>query len=177
MEWAQVRGCGNSMEFYDMLFKTLPKNAKVVEVGVFYGRGLVYLAQNSDFEVYGVDCFYAAETAHHPIEVPDDNEFYKGCLRNLFGCGVQRKVTLIALPSNRAADIFEDGSLDCVFIDGNHSYEGVAQDIALWRPKVKAGGFLSGDDYIQPWGGVVDAVNEAIPGVNVMGQQTWWTQV
>jgi len=37
--------------------------------------------------------------------------------------------------------------LDFVFIDGNHEYEMVAQDIEDWWPKIKPGGFLAGHDY------------------------------
>lgn len=48
--------------------------------------------------------------------------------------------------------------VDFVFIDGNHAKEFVAQDIGLYWPKVKLGGFLSGHDYNQK--GVKSAVDE-----------------
>lgn len=41
-----------------------------------------------------------------------------------------------------------DGSLDFVYIDGNHSEEYVRQDIRLWWPKVKIGGMLAGHDIL-----------------------------
>lgn len=40
-----------------------------------------------------------------------------------------------------------DNSLDCVFIDGDHSYEMVKKDLYFWWNKVKVGGQLLGDDY------------------------------
>jgi hypothetical protein len=49
--------------------------------------------------------------------------------------------------SHEAAPLFPDGSLDFVYIDGNHSFEAVTQDLELWWPKVKAGGLFSGHDY------------------------------
>ncbi|GAG42319.1 unnamed protein product, partial [marine sediment metagenome] len=51
--------------------------------------------------------------------------------------------------------------LDFVFIDGNHSYEYVRQDITLWEPLVTAGGLVSGHDYGSKfhWG-VAKAVDE-----------------
>lgn len=49
--------------------------------------------------------------------------------------------------SEEAHQYFEDGSLDFVYIDGNHRFLNVAQDITLWLPKIKKGGILSGHDY------------------------------
>lgn len=46
--------------------------------------------------------------------------------------------------------------LDFVYIDGNHSYEFVKQDIETWFPKIKPGGLCLGDDWLDPhqgeWG-------------------------
>lgn len=56
-----------------------------------------------------------------------------------------------------------DGYLDWVYIDGNHLYEFVKQDLALSLRKVKPGGYITGDDYTEEgwWeGGVMKAVNE-----------------
>jgi hypothetical protein len=55
-----------------------------------------------------------------------------------------------------------DASLDFVFIDGDHSYEGCSADIAAWTPKLRPGGLLGGHDYSDPWPGVVRAVDEAV---------------
>jgi len=43
---------------------------------------------------------------------------------------------------------FDDGALDFVFIDANHSYDYVRQDIELWSRVVRHGGILAGDDYL-----------------------------
>jgi hypothetical protein len=50
--------------------------------------------------------------------------------------------------SNRAAaDRFKWGELDFVYIDANHEYEHVLEDVRAWAPKVRAGGIVSGHDY------------------------------
>ena len=54
---------------------------------------------------------------------------------------------LIRAYSADAVTRFEDESLDFVFIDGNHSFQYVISDIALWSRKVKKGGIISGHDY------------------------------
>lgn len=45
-----------------------------------------------------------------------------------------------------AADV-PDGSLDMAYIDGNHVYDAVLEDLAAWVPKVRSGGIVAGHDY------------------------------
>jgi predicted O-methyltransferase YrrM len=53
-----------------------------------------------------------------------------------------------------------DESLDFVYIDGNHCFDYVMQDLIEWAKKVRPGGIVSGHDYYRfRWAGVVDAVD------------------
>lgn len=61
--------------------------------------------------------------------------------------------------SVEASRLFQDGSVDFLMLDGDHSYEAVRDDIAAWLPKMRPGGVISGDDY--GWPGVTRAVSEA----------------
>lgn len=45
-----------------------------------------------------------------------------------------------------AAKDFEDGSLDFVYLDGNHEFSALAADLFAWTPKIKSGGIISGHD-------------------------------
>ena len=54
------------------------------------------------------------------------------------------------MPSVEAAGHFPEGLLDLVFVDGDHSYEGVWGDIAAWWPRVRPGGILAGHDFDHP---------------------------
>lgn len=49
--------------------------------------------------------------------------------------------------SDAAANDIANDSLDWVYIDGDHSYEGIMADLTNYYPKVKVGGYLIGDDY------------------------------
>lgn len=73
-----------------------------------------------------------------------------------FNCTIVRKFSAEA-----AADV-PDRSLDFVYIDGNHVYDAVIEDLTLWAPKVRAGGIVAGHDYRvfenKPTIHVVDAV-------------------
>ena len=59
----------------------------------------------------------------------------------------KRNVKIIKEWSIPAALQFPDEYFDFVYIDGDHSYTAVLQDLKAWGPKVKAGGFLGGHDY------------------------------
>jgi len=57
------------------------------------------------------------------------------------------RAQVVEMRSVEAADEFEGEAFDLVFIDADHSYEGVKADIEAWFPKVKEGGYISGHDY------------------------------
>ncbi|CAE8612394.1 unnamed protein product [Polarella glacialis] len=78
-------------------------------------------------------------------------------LGTLFGC----RYTLHHKLSVEAAVEFADGSVDGVFIDGLHTYEGVRDDIKAWRVKAKAGGVYMFNDYV-PGGGSFPGVEKAV---------------
>jgi len=70
-----------------------------------------------------------------------------------FNCEFVKKSSMEALED------FNDNSLDFVFIDGNHTFEYVVNDIAEWSKKVKPGGIISGHDYSNYMRGVKTAVD------------------
>jgi len=44
-------------------------------------------------------------------------------------------------------DAIDDASLDFAYIDGDHTLRGIVTDLVAMRPKIRAGGFLAGDDF------------------------------
>ena len=66
--------------------------------------------------------------------------------------------------TTEAVKEIEDESLDFVFVDADHSFEGVSQDIHDWAPKVKAGGAILGHDY--SWPTVQKALNQEFSDVS-----------
>ena len=79
--------------------------------------------------------------------------------------------TLLRMTSKDAVNQFADASVDFIFIDGNHTYEYVKQDIELWWPKVKCGGMMSGHDYGE--GGVSRAVDERFGVLRSVVDTVW----
>jgi len=61
----------------------------------------------------------------------------------------QERSVIVRKTSAEAAQDFPDRSLDFVYLDAQHQYEAIREDIALWRPKVKSGGILAGHDFTE----------------------------
>lgn len=84
---------------------------------------------------------------------------------------------IIKMDSVEAARYVADGSLDFVYIDGDHTYKGAKADIEAWAPKVRIGGIVSGDDYYDfpsGRGGVIPAVDEYVALHNIELHTTPW---
>jgi hypothetical protein len=57
------------------------------------------------------------------------------------------RAVVMRMTSLDAAAGFEDGTLDCAYIDANHELESVLADIDAWLPKVREGGVICGHDF------------------------------
>jgi len=86
-------------------------------------------------------------------------------------------VQYIYEPSVNVAKRCRKESLDFVYIDGNHNYEAVKQDIKAWWPKVKKDGIIGGHDMDAAFLGVCRAVVEFAnkKKLTIYGKQNeWW---
>lgn len=80
------------------------------------------------------------------------DEWYASCERLAKS---DSRVELMRGISEEAATKFAPGSIDWVYIDANHDYAHVMQDLDLWVPKVKSGGLVGGHDFYHQ---VTDAI-------------------
>jgi hypothetical protein len=71
---------------------------------------------------------------------------------------VEYPKNILRMDTFEAAKLFDDNSLDFVYIDTAHEYDHVSKEILAWYPKVKVGGHLAGHDIYFP--GVGQAVRE-----------------
>ena len=79
----------------------------------------------------------------------------------------------------KSEDVFTNipNNLDFAYIDGNHSYESVKQDIQNYFPKIKPGGILGGHDFFADYIGLTTAVLEFVKDNNLRlygGNMDWW---
>lgn len=119
------------------------------EIGVFTGEySALLLAKWAGSLVWGIDPFIA-----YPAE-----EWRDGCNRSdLPEIGVKvterfkdhPRYNLIKQPSLDTVKDFDDGQLDFAYIDSNHRYESVRDDLKAWWPKVHSGGVIGLHDFYQ----------------------------
>ena len=148
---------------YPDLYKRIVDNsqdgARLVEVGSWEGRSASFMAveiinSNKDIKFDCVDTWKGSiEHANYDIIIED--KLYDVFLSNIEP--VKHVINPIRMTSIEASKLYEDNSLDFVFIDASHEYEDVKEDILAWLPKVKIGGILAGDDY-----NVFEGVNRAV---------------
>lgn len=84
--------------------------------------------------------------------------------------------TILRMGSREAVTCAPD-NFDLVFIDGNHEYVQVKEDILSWLPKVRQGGILAGHDYdpsIPIFDGVKRAVDEIFGNAVMLGKDRLW---
>lgn len=75
---------------------------------------------------------------------------------------------LVRKTSMEALSVFENESLDFVYIDALHSFNGVMTDILFWQRKVRIGGIVGGHDYFKFYqAGIIPAVNAFTIGNNI----------
>jgi len=68
------------------------------------------------------------------------------CARNILEAGVGATVRLIPATTVDAAATWTQ-PIDWLYIDADHSYDGVRADLHAWVRHVKPGGLILGDDY------------------------------
>ena len=90
------------------------------------------------------------------------DQIYYGACRRIAKAAhkYQVQASVLRMTSMEAVKCVPDSSVDMVFIDGFHTYEAVVEDIREWKPKLKDGGILVGDDFNRHYPGVVKAVQE-----------------
>jgi hypothetical protein len=149
------------------------------ETGVGSGPTTHFLLEaHPDLHWIGVDHFPAGFPLVDGSSMPQERQDkYRTNYAMLVELHAPR-LTWIDAPVPEAASQVADGSLDLVFIDDDHSYEGCKAAILAWRSKVRPGGWLAGHDYYpERFPGVVKAVKELIPGFGVADDFVWLTKV
>ena len=149
--------------------------AVMAEIGSAYGESAtVWLECNPALRLYCVDPWTCGSGG-------GVNERYGELAFKEFmeQHGSRGNVTVIRAMSVAAADLFEPGELDAVYIDAVHRYTYVRDDIAAWLPKLKPGGYIGGHDYAPRFDGCMRAVDEQFGTgtVQTFEDTSWLAQV
>lgn len=186
MHWQEIEGWFRWRSGQEEAVRRFPETSCFVEVGTYLGRSLCSLAElvehsGKRIAVIGVDTCRGSgpegpsRRDYHGAAAAQGGGTFAGALhRNILDCGFGAAISLVIAESVTASALFTDASVDWVHLDARHDYESVKADIVAWLPKVKPGGWLSGDDYDDlKFPEVVRAVGELLPGAEAWSTQQW----
>lgn len=168
--------------FYSSIVNQFRSGSKFVEVGSWRGRSSCYLGveilnSGKNIELHCVDTWLGSEE-HKPggeflngYEILKDDGLYKEFIKNIEP--IKEIIKPVRMSSLEASMLYEDNSLDFVFLDASHKYEDVKSDLKAWYPKVKIGGIFAGHDY-PSWKEVVQAVDEFFIGKSIETKELCW---
>lgn len=150
--YQNIHGWFNYEGLYSEMVNLFPDNSHFVEVGSWVGRSACYLgveiaSSGKNIKLDCVDTWLGAPELMEE-EVVKNGTLYSDFIKNIEP--IKHIITPIRLTSTQASHLYEDKSLDFVFIDADHTKEGIEADLKCWYPKVKDGGVLAGHDYDYP---------------------------
>ncbi len=152
--YEQIPGWFDFADIYDHMLARASEDAVFVEVGAYLGRSTLYLASRiqqsgKKIRVYAVDRWdgWIYDDCRPPTP-PETEDVFWHFVRNVRRAGVEEVIYPLKMASEQAANLFEDGTLDFVFLDADHGEESVRRDLEAWFPKVKRRGVLGGHDYL-----------------------------
>jgi hypothetical protein len=147
-------------DIYKEQVESAKDGAHFVEVGCFLGKSAAFMIVeiiNSGKKIqFDMIDHWKGSIEHQDMDIIKNKDLYATFITNMAPFTEYRNTRSIRMKSVKAAQIYEDESLDFVFIDASHEEKDVKNDIDAWFPKVKKGGILAGDD----WG--FEGVNNAV---------------
>lgn len=137
----EIRNCSRDelpQFFVEMGFKV------GAEIGVYKGAYTEKFCK-AGLTMYAIDPWIAYGGAGRSLKNQARQDFLYGHTQRTLApyknCKVIRKSSFDAVRD------FETGSLDFVYIDGDHRFPFIAHDIYEWYSKIKKGGVIAGHDY------------------------------
>jgi hypothetical protein len=131
------------------MFLSFPKNLKILEIGVFRGDFSDFIFKNLEpKELHLVDLFEGImdsgnQDGNNSIIINLNDSFNN--LKNKYLNN--NKLFLHKGFSYEVLNKFDDNHFDLIYLDGDHSYEGVKKDLIQSFKKIKNGGYICGHDY------------------------------
>lgn len=155
---------------------------KMAEIGVARGHHSEHLLEAiPDLHLYSIDPwgYYNDEHIDMWKEEQKELDIIYNNVKNLLKPFGDRS-TIIRSTSKRASQEIKE-PLDMIFIDADHSYKSVKEDLGFWYDKVKENGIISGHDYNHPQHpGVTVAVKEFFINKDIKINEeigtVWWVK-
>ena len=144
-EWMPIQIPNSSRTDLAKLFRELDYRSGA-EIGTARGTYAINLARhNPKCRIYCIDPWETYDGLRDWTDADVLNEHWIAAKSRL---AKYPEVRIVKKYSMDALKKFDDNSLDFVYIDANHLFPYVAEDIFYWSKKVKPGGIVSGHDYL-----------------------------
>lgn len=160
------------------LVNDLPPGIDMVEVGCFYGESsLIFLNSGKINRFYAVDAWLNGLDTNDKDTVKIDLTV----VEIIFDAKTQPfrdRIRKLRMDSLEAYKLFDDNSMDLIYLDSCHSYDHAKAELPLYWSKVKKGGALAGHDYgntIYPW--LTHAINEFLGKPDKIYQDGSWIKI
>lgn len=155
---------------HDLMEYTQPNT--IVEIGSYTGESSEIFAEYAQ-KLFCIDPW---ETLYDPKDFASFSDMKK--VEKMFDTRMKpyTNIKKIKMKSEEAYTQFEPQSIDLVYIDANHTYDGILADIKLWKPKIRKGGYMSGHDYSPQWPGVIKAVDETFGTPDKIFKDSSWVK-
>lgn len=143
-----------------------PADGKIVEVGTLFGRSAFCWATSAakSVSVFCIDIWHGREMVGYVGDsMPEGKPVTLKSTKQLFlDMLIERKIeNVIAIQeASPLKGGWSHGPVDLVYIDGAHDHEAVAADLEFWYANLGKNGVLCGDDYLEEFPGVLQAVKE-----------------
>jgi predicted O-methyltransferase YrrM len=125
------------------------KAARVAEIGVYRGRFAARMLDDCPAieTYYMVDPWRNLDDWNKPANTTDETfeRFYREAMERTAAHEARRVV--LRGTTTEVIDEVPDGSLDLAYVDGDHTLRGITIDLIRVFPKVRAGGWIGGDDF------------------------------
>lgn len=150
-------------------------NIKMAEIGCFMGESSNVFANEVD-ELYCIDSW-----SEDVLKIEEEKRVWKdkfNLVESVFDEVVEKNknITKYKLTSKEASLCFADNFFDFVYIDAEHCYDSVKEDISLWKSKTTK--YIGGHDYSDQFPGVKEAVNESLgKPILLLSDSSWVCEI
>jgi predicted O-methyltransferase YrrM len=165
--YKDVPGWINDAEFiYPKMVENAQDGFHFVEIGVLFGQSTTHMAQlikdsGKDIKFDAIDIFWVIESIIQNYEITSQPHEFFQYLESLskfnltildmikyplYHFGTSEYVNFITCDERYAHKLYDDNSLDFVWIDGDHGTDIVYNDLINFWPKLKKDGVIGGDD-------------------------------
>jgi cephalosporin hydroxylase len=158
MNLDDIHGWFDFQNIYDRMANEVRDGGTIVELGVWKGKSIIYLAQaiqktGKNIQLIGIDNFQHSDWDGYSTLQRIDRErgetrtILQQCQDNIAAFGLSDRITIRPFDSIQAAKTFPDGSVDFVFVDDMHNNEHVKAELGAWIPKMRRPTWMAGHDY------------------------------